>query len=72
MDVKPYAYGFQKKSALLGPFNYYLEQMRERGSINKILEAYEPRPQECPDYSGKPLGLETCRLVKDPTGKNEE
>ena len=31
--------------------------MRETGSLKKILEKYEPPPQVCPDYSGKPLGF---------------
>lgn len=44
-DFKPYAYGFQKNSPFLGPFNYYLKQLREKGSIKKILEKYEARPQ---------------------------
>lgn len=59
-DFKPYAYGFQKYSPYLGPFNYYLRQMREKGTTKKILDEHEPQPQVCPDFSGKPLGLESC------------
>ncbi|XP_059085839.1 glutamate receptor ionotropic, kainate 5-like [Tigriopus californicus] len=59
-DVKPYAYGFQKDSPYLGLFNHYLKQLRERGTTKKILEKYDSRPQVCPDYSGKPLGLNNC------------
>lgn len=59
-DFKPYAYGFQMNSAFLGPFNYFLKQMRERGALKKILEKYESRPQVCPDYSGRPLGFDNC------------
>ena len=44
-DFKPYAYGFQKDSPLLGPFNFYLKQLREKGSTKQILEKYESRPQ---------------------------
>jgi hypothetical protein len=44
-DVKPYAYGFQKDSPYLGPFNYYLKQLRERGATKQIVEKYESRPQ---------------------------
>ncbi|XP_059085217.1 uncharacterized protein LOC131882167 [Tigriopus californicus] len=59
-DVKPYAYGFQKDSPYLGLFNHYLKQLRERGTTKKILEKYDSQPQVCPDYSGKPLGLNNC------------
>lgn len=59
-DFKPYAYGFQFNSPYLGPFNYFLKQMRERGAMKNILEKYESRPQVCPDYSGRPLGFDNC------------
>ena len=59
-DVKPYAYGFQKDSPYLGPFNFYLKQLRERGTTKKILENYETRSQVCPDYSGRALGFDNC------------
>ena len=59
-DFKPYAYGFQMNSPYLGPFNYYLKEMREKGPLRNILEKYETRPQVCPDYSGRPLGFESC------------
>ncbi len=47
-DVKPYAYGFQKDSPFLGPFNYYLKELREKGNIKQILDQYESRPQVWP------------------------
>ncbi len=56
-DFKPYAYGFQKDSPYLPLFNYYLKEMREKGSLKQILEKYESPPQICPDYSGKPLNF---------------
>ena len=59
-DVKPYAYGFQKDSPFLPVFNYYLKEMREKGSMKQILDKYEPQPQVCPDYSGQPLGFGAC------------
>ena len=55
-DFKPSAYGFQKDSPFLPLFNYYLNEMRERGSLKQIQVKYEPPPQICPDYSGKSLG----------------
>ena len=56
-DFKPYAWGFQKDSPFLPLFNYYLNAMKEKGSLKQIEVKYEPRPQSCPDYSGKSLGV---------------
>ena len=56
-DFKPYAWGFQKDSPFLPLFNYYLNAMKEKGSLQQIQVKYEPRPQSCPDYSGKSLGV---------------
>ena len=56
-DFKPYAYGFQKDSPFLPLFNYYLNEMKEKGSLKQIQVKYEPPPQICPDYSGKSLGV---------------
>ena len=56
-DFKPYAYGFQKDSPFLPLFDYYLNEMKEKGSLKQIQVKYEPPPQICPDYSGKSLGV---------------
>ena len=56
-DFKPYAYGFQKDSPFLPLFDYYLNEMKEKGSLKQIQVKYEPPPQVCPDYSGKSLGV---------------
>ena len=56
-NFKPVAYGFQKDSPFLPLFNYNLNKMRERGSLEQIQVKYEPPPQICPDYSGKALGV---------------
>ena len=56
-NFKPYAFGFQKDSPFLPMFNFYLKEMREKGSLKKILDKYESPPQVCPDYNGKPLGF---------------
>ena len=56
-DFKPYAYGFQKDSPFLPLFNYYLKEMKEKGSLKQIQTKYDPQPQFCPDFSGKPLGV---------------
>ena len=56
-NVKQLAYGFQKDSPFLPLFDYYLNEMREKGSLKQIQVKYEPPPQICPDYSGKSLGF---------------
>ena len=56
-NVKQLAYGFQKDSPFLPIFDYYLNEMREKGSLKQIQVKYEPPPQICPDYSGKALGV---------------
>ena len=56
-NFKPYAFGFQKDSPFLPLFDYYLNEMKEKGSLKQIQVKYEPPPQICPDYSGKSLGV---------------
>ena len=56
-DFKPYAYGFQKDSPFLPLFDYYLNEMKEKGSLKQIQVKYDPPPQVCPDFSGKSLGV---------------
>ena len=56
-NFKPIAYGFQKDSPFLPLFNYNLNKMKEKGSLKQIQDKYEPKPQICPDYNGKSLGV---------------
>ena len=56
-NYEPTAYGFQKDSPFLPLFNYYLNQIKDKGMMKQILGKYEPPPQICPDYSGKSLGV---------------
>ena len=56
-SFKDLAYGFQKDSPFLPLFDYYLNEMKEKGSMKQIQAKYEPPPQTCPDYSGKALGV---------------
>ena len=59
-DFKPFALGFQKDSPFLPMFNFYLNEMKEKGSLKQILAKYEPSPQICPDYK-----WENLRAQKD-------
>lgn len=56
-DFKPYAFGFQKNSPFLGIFNFYLKEMKEKGSLDQILNKYEAKPQECPVYTREALSI---------------
>ena len=56
-DPQRFAYGFQKDSPYLELFNFYLKRLREQGSFSQILKKYQSQPQECPDNSGKSLGM---------------
>ena len=47
-------------SDLIGLFNYYLKDMKEKGAMHKIFKKYEPQPQVCPDLNGKPLDMGAC------------
>ena len=56
-DFKPRAMAFQKDSSFLPLFNYYLNEMKEKGILKQMEDKHEPPPQICPDYSGKSLGV---------------
>jgi hypothetical protein len=56
-DFKPYSFGFQKNSPYLGLFDFYLNQLKEKGTMQQIIQEYVAKTPECPDYSGNPLGM---------------
>ena len=56
----PMAYAFQKDSPYFAIFNYYIKAMKEKGSIDQIIEKYAPAPQICPDLTGEALGFNSC------------
>ena len=59
-DYKPNAYAFQKHSPYLYIFNHFMKEIKEKGVMDRIWKKYETGSQNCPDYSGKPLGISTC------------
>ena len=56
-DFKPNAFGLPKHSEYLGIFNYYIQQLSERGMLEQIISRFNTAKQICPDYSGKALGM---------------
>ena len=49
-DFKPYGWGFQKDSPFLEMFNYYLDEMREKGANKQIFVKYDPPSQVRMDF----------------------
>ena len=41
-------------------FNFYIREKIEKGNWNAIINRYEPKPQICPDMSGKPIEFPNC------------
>jgi hypothetical protein len=54
---------FQKDSPYLDLFKYVFSELKETGGIDQITRKYGPRPQVCPDYSGHPLGFDSCIIL---------
>ena len=57
---KPYAFALQPDSPYIRLFNYYIDRLRENGALRKSQDECEPDPQECPDQTGKALGIKNC------------
>ncbi len=49
-NYKQYAFALPKNSSLVGIFNYYLKDMREKGILKQIFDQYEPRQQVWIEY----------------------
>ena len=41
----------------MGIFNHYLRLMQENGATQQIAQYYKPKPQQCGDTTGTPLGF---------------
>ena len=59
-EFKNYAFTFQTDSPYLRFFNYHINRLRDIGGLQKMHSAMDPAPQECPDFTGKALGLKNC------------
>ena len=46
-DFKPYAFGFQKDSPFLPLFDYYLNEMKEKGILKQIQVKYRFIYEQC-------------------------
>ena len=54
---RQFAFTIQKDSQYFDSFNHHLSLMKERGTLDQIVAKYEINGQNCPEYSGKPLGF---------------
>ncbi len=53
------SFAFQKNSPYEPIFSYYLNEMRESGSLKKVVNIVTGSPQ-CPHQSGTPIGFDSC------------
>ena len=55
---------FPKQSSLLPIFKHFVNVMKEGAIVSWISSSYDEHKgmpdQVCPDYAGKPIGLEKC------------
>jgi ABC-type amino acid transport substrate-binding protein len=54
--MEPLAFGLQKYSPYLGLFDFYIKQLKEKGTMQQIIQRYDAKEQECPDNNGHPIG----------------
>ena len=59
-NPKPVAWLFQKHSPYMDIFDFYKNELIEKGTWNAIQHKYDVNPQVCPNLSGKPIGFTTC------------
>ena len=57
---QPYGWPFPQFSPFLDIFNFYISEFIEKGSWDAITSKYAPKPQICPDRSGKPIEFSNC------------
>ena len=57
---RPYAWTFQKHSPYLDIFNFYIQELIQKGQWNAIINKYQAQPQVCPDLSGMPIEFANC------------
>ena len=58
--TQPYGWPFPKFSPFVDIFNFYISEKIEKGNWNAITNRYAPKPQICPDMSGKPIEFPNC------------
>ena len=54
------AWLFQKHSPYLEIFDFYKNELIEKGTWNAMQRKYDVSPQVCPSLSGKPIEFTTC------------
>ena len=59
-NLKTLAWTLPKDSPYLPLFNYYIDQLKENGALERIFKKWEPLPPTCEDQTGQPLGFSNC------------
>ena len=58
--TQPYGWPFPKFSPFVDIFNFYISEKIEKDNWDAITNRYAPKPQICPDMSGKPIEFPNC------------
>lgn len=53
-------YVIPKNSSFTPAFTFFINQLIESGTVDRIKEIYKGEDQVCPTYQGKPLGIRKC------------
>ena len=59
-NPKHVAWLFQKHSPYLEIFDFYKNELIEKGTWNALQKKFDVSPQVCPSLSGKPIEFTTC------------
>ncbi len=58
--MAPYAWAFPKHSPYLDMFNFFINELIEKGQWHALKQKHASFPQICPDMSGKPIDFANC------------
>ena len=60
-------YAIPKNSSFTSAFTYYINQLKEGGTVDRLKEIYKLEDhtydQACPTYEGKPIGIRKCSFL---------
>lgn len=58
--VSQMGYTLQKNSSFTHAFTYFINQLIESGTVDRLREIYKIDAQVCPTYAGQPIGIKKC------------
>ena len=54
------AYTIPKNSPFTAAFTYFINQLKESGTVDRLKEIYKVEDHVCPTYEGQPIGIRKC------------